>query len=142
MGFINLFLVLIGIHHRLNVGHGPSLPKKEEIPKSLLDYKHLGSKLLFQIHSDSIQDSDQISGSQKWVIDFSEVIVNKQSPLLQFTATHTFTACSCLTASSSRRRDTAVPPVLELGAHLLTQTHYSLRGKVRSFGEAGHGGAD
>lgn len=30
MGFINLFLVLIGIHHRLNVGRGPSLPKKEE----------------------------------------------------------------------------------------------------------------
>lgn len=84
MGFINLFLVLIGIHHRLNVGRGPSLPKKRrEIPKSLLDYKHLGSKLLFQIHSDSTQDSDQISGSQKWVIAFSEVSVNKQSPLLQ-----------------------------------------------------------
>lgn len=31
MGFINLFPVLIGIYHRLNVGYGPySLKKKEE----------------------------------------------------------------------------------------------------------------
>lgn len=106
MGFINLFLVLIGIHHRLNVGRGPSLPKKRrEIPKSLLDYKHLGSKLLFQIHSDSTQDSDQISGSQKWVIAFSEVSMNKQ-PTSPVTAPHTFTASSSLTASSGRTETT------------------------------------
>lgn len=30
MAFINLFLVLIGIDHRLNVGYGPLLPKKGE----------------------------------------------------------------------------------------------------------------
>lgn len=107
------------------------------MPKSLLDYKHLGSKL-FQIHSDSIQDSNQISGSQKWMTSQRSVWTTRahsssHTATLPFTAT----ASSCLTASSSRRTETATTSaVLEL-AHLLTQAHCSLRAKESSFGEAG-----
>lgn len=86
MGFINLFLVLIGIDHKLNVGYGPLLPKKgERCPNHswIINIWEVNYCFKFIVTPYKTQTKSQVH-----INNFSEVSVNNPSPLLQ---SHSYT---------------------------------------------------
>lgn len=86
-----------------------------------------------------MQDSNQPNFRFTEMDDFSEVNVNR---VHSSSYTATTRPPPLLSDSLSGRTETATAsPVLEQGAHLLTQAHRSLRARVRSFGEARGDGA-